>query len=205
MTSLNTVSTLFGLTAPHGLKELYGRDFDGGGAAPASGGPINLLAFTGKSPAPIPPPYGITYVISTISPSPLTYTSFNTAYTLNIAGPIGPQVSTTNDVDVRGIDVHPDDNVSVRVYDTRYSGYSQLRFWGNYLRVLEESVNRSENNTFNSRFEPLQGYRYVTAADYFGAASVVSWYIPIPPTVTKIEFYYTKTNEVWKGFSITIE
>lgn len=49
MTSLNTVSTVFGGTAPHRLKELYGVDFDGGGAAPASGA-INLLAFTGKSP-----------------------------------------------------------------------------------------------------------------------------------------------------------
>ena len=49
MTSLNTVSTVFGGTAPHRLKELYGVDFAEGGAAPASGA-INLLAFTGKSP-----------------------------------------------------------------------------------------------------------------------------------------------------------
>jgi len=50
MTSLNTVSTLFGGTAPHGLKELYGVSFDDGGAAPQSGNPINLRAFNGKNP-----------------------------------------------------------------------------------------------------------------------------------------------------------
>jgi len=56
MTSLNAVSTLFGGTAPHGLKELYGENFDDGSAtgsstssAPASGA-INLLAFTHKIP-----------------------------------------------------------------------------------------------------------------------------------------------------------
>lgn len=203
MTSLNTVSTLFGGTAPHGLKELYGVDFDGGGAAPASGA-INLLAFTGKSPIPpIPPTYGTTYVTSTISPSPLTYTSSNVAYTLNIAGHIGPQGANTSQNNVKGIDVHPNDNVTVRVYDTRYSGYSQLRFFGNYLSVLQNSVNRSENNTFNSRFKPSPDYQYVTATNVFGAAAVVSWYISIPSTVTKIEFYYTNTTP-WKGFSITI-
>ena len=51
MTSLNTVSTLFGGTAPHGLKELYGVNFsDGNTSAPASG-PINLRAFNGKTPS----------------------------------------------------------------------------------------------------------------------------------------------------------
>lgn len=50
MTSLNTVSTLFGGTAPHGLKELYGVSFGDGGVAPQSGNPINLRAFNGKSP-----------------------------------------------------------------------------------------------------------------------------------------------------------
>ena len=49
MTSLNTVSTLFGGTAPHGLKELYGELFSDGTSAPASGA-INLRAFNGKSP-----------------------------------------------------------------------------------------------------------------------------------------------------------
>ena len=203
MTSLNTVSTLFGGTAPHGLEELYGRVFDGGGAAPPSGGPINLLAFTGKSPAvPFAPPPGTTRVIETINPSPLTYTSYDTAYTLNIAGPNGPQVSTTNDVDVRGIDVHPNDQVTMIVHDSAYSTSSQLRFSGNYLRVLQESVNRSENVTFNSRYRLSQDYVYATATNVFGATAVVSWYIQIPPTVTNIEFYYTKTE--WAGFSITI-
>lgn len=201
MTSLNTVSTLFGGTAPHGLKELYGKSFSDGTSAPASG-PINLRAFNGKSPLPILPTYGTTYVTSTISPSPLTYTSSDTAYTINIAGPIGPQGASTSQNNVRGIDVNPNDNVTVRVYDTRYSGYSQLRFWGNYLSVLRDSVNRSENNTFNSRFKPSPDYQYVTATNVFGAAAVVSWYIPIPSTVTKIEFYYT--NTAWAGFSITI-
>ena len=203
MTSLNTVSELFGGTAPHSLTELYGVDFAEGGAAPAAGA-INLRAFNGKSPIPkILPTYGTTYVTSTISPSPLTYTSSNTAYTLNIAGPIGPQGASTSQNNVRGIDVHPNDNVTVHVYDTRYSGYSQLQFWGNYLSILRDSVNRSENSTFNSRFKPSPDYQYVTATNVFGAAAVVSWYIPIPSTVTKIEFYYTK-NTVWAGFSITI-
>ena len=51
MTSLNTVSTLFGGKAPHGLKELYGVSFsDGNTSAPASGNSISLLAFNGKKP-----------------------------------------------------------------------------------------------------------------------------------------------------------
>lgn len=50
MTSLNTVSTLFGGTAPHGLKELYGVNFSDGTSAPASG-PIILRAFNGKKPS----------------------------------------------------------------------------------------------------------------------------------------------------------
>ena len=50
MTSLNTVSTLFGGTAPHSLTELYGVNFsDGNTSAPASGA-INLRAFNGKNP-----------------------------------------------------------------------------------------------------------------------------------------------------------
>ena len=199
MTSLNTVSTLFGLTAPHSLTELYGVEFNEGGAAPATGA-IRLLTFNGKSP--VTTPFGTTLVTATINPAPRTYTLSNTTYTLNIAGPIGPQGTNTSKNNVRGIDVNPNDNVTVRVYDTRYSGYSQLRFWGNYLSVLRDSVNRSENNTFNSRFKPSQDYTYVTATNAFNATAVVSWYIPIPSTVTKIEFYYVKT--AWAGFSITI-
>ena len=202
MTSLNTVSELFGGTAPHSLTELYGKSFSDGTSAPASGA-INLRAFNGKTPIPtLPPSYGSTNVTSTISPSPLTYTSSDTAYTLNIAGPIGPQSADTPDIDVRGIDVNTNDNVTVRVYDRRYSGYSQLRFWGNFFSRIQGSVSRPENDTFNSRFEPPGGYQYVTATDAFGADAVVSWYIPIPWTVTKIEFYYTNTT--WAGFSITI-
>lgn len=53
MTSLNTVSTLFGEEAPHGLKELYGKSFSDGTSAPASG-PINLRDFDGKSPPLFP-------------------------------------------------------------------------------------------------------------------------------------------------------
>jgi len=51
MTSLNTVSSRFGGTAPHGLKELYGKKFSDGTSAPASGGAINLRAFTDKVPS----------------------------------------------------------------------------------------------------------------------------------------------------------
>ena len=54
MTSLNAVSTLFGGTAPHGLKELYGETFSDGGSAPNTGAAINLQGFTGKTPAPEP-------------------------------------------------------------------------------------------------------------------------------------------------------
>lgn len=204
MTSLNTVSSRFGRTAPHSLHGLYGESFAEGGAAPTSGA-INLLAFNGMSPLPTsPPPYGTFNVTSTISPSPRTYTSSNTAYRLNIAGPEGPQSPSTNKYYVRGIDVNPNNNVTVRVYDTRYTGeYSQLRFWGNYLSVLQGSVNRSENETFNTRFRPSPDYQYITAPNTFDAIAVVSWYIPIPSTVTRIEFSYTKT--AWAGFSITID
>ena len=48
--SLKDTGVLFGGTAPHGLKELYGETFSDGGSAPASGS-INLRAFEGKSPA----------------------------------------------------------------------------------------------------------------------------------------------------------
>ena len=194
--SLNAVSTAFGGTAPHGLKELYGVVFDGGGSAPASG-EINLNAFDGKSP------YSPTTLItSTISPSPLVYNLDAQAYTLNIAGPLGPQTTSTPQSDIRGIDVHPNDNVTLRIYDSRYSGYSQLRFTGNYLSTVTNSVNRTENNTFNTRFRPASGYTYVTANNIWNASAVISWYIPLPSTVTKLEFYYTKTQ--WGGFSITI-
>jgi hypothetical protein len=203
MTSLNTVSTLFGGTAPHGLKELYGESFSDGTSAPASG-PINLRAFNGKSPIPtISPTYGTTYVTSTISPSPLTYTSSNTAYTINIAGPIGPQTTSTPQNDVRGIDVNSADQVTMKVYDSAYSTSSQLRFHGNYLSIVQGSVNRFENNTFNNRYEPSGGYTYIDTPNVFNAAAVVSWYIPMPNTVTKVEFYYTKSTP-WAGFSITI-
>ena len=197
MTSLNAVSTTFGRTAPHGLKELYGVVFDGGGSAPASG-QISLNAFAGKSP------YSPTTLIkSTISPSPLVYNLSNQPYTLNIAGPNGPQTISTPQSDIWGIDVNPNDDVTLRVYDTRYSGYSQLRFSGNYLSTVTNSVNRTENNTFHTRFRPAAGYTYVTANNIFNASAVISWYIPLPSTVTKLEFYYTKTQ--WSGFSITLE
>lgn len=74
MTSLNAVSTLFGGTAPHSLTELYGVEFDGGGAAPASGNPINLLAFNGKSPVPFT--YG-TYSTTNLVPPVMNSTSQN--------------------------------------------------------------------------------------------------------------------------------
>jgi len=54
MTSLNAVSTLFGGTAPHGLKELYGETFGDGTSAPNTGAAINLQGFTGKTTAPEP-------------------------------------------------------------------------------------------------------------------------------------------------------
>ena len=202
MTCLNTVSTLFGGTAPHGLKELYGESFSDGTSAPGEG-PINLLAFTGKSPQPpFAPPSGTTLVTATISPSPLTYTSYDTAYTINIAGPIGPQSTSTHRDDVSGVDIHPYDQVTMRVYDSRYSGYSQLRFSGNYESVFRDSITRQENNTFNTRFGPISNYTILTAENRFGANAVVSCYIPIPSTVTQIDFYYTKT-QVWAGWSIT--
>lgn len=202
MTSLNTVSTLFGGTAPHGLKELYGKSFSDGTSAPASGA-INLRAFHGKSPQlPFAPPPGTTYIISTISPSPLTYNSYSTPYTINIAGNIGPQTTSTPKNDVRGIDIHPSDQVTMKVYDSAYSTSSQLRFWGNYLSVLQDSVNRYENNTFNNRYEPSGGYTYIDTPNVFDTAAVVSWYIPLPASVTKVEFLYTKTQP-WKGWSIT--
>lgn len=205
MTSLIAVSEEFGGTAPHRLTELYDKAFAGGGTAPATG-PINLRLFTGKSwLTPIPPTYGTTNIKSTISPSPLTYTSTNTAYTLNIAGPNGPQAEDTPQPDVRGIDVHPDDQVTMIVHDSAYSTSSQLRFFGNYLRRLRNSVNRSENDTFNSRYKPSEDYDYETAIGVNPAEpDVVSWYIPIPRTVTQIDFYYVKTTG-WMGFSITIE
>ena len=202
MTSLNTVSTLFGGTAPHGLKELYGVSFNDGTSAPASG-PINLRAFNGKSPKPrFAPPTGTTLVIATISPSPLTYTSYDTAYTVNIAGPIGPQSTSTHKDDVRGVDIHPNNEVTMRVYDSRYSGYSQLKFWGNYESVFRSSITRSQNDTFNTRFGPSTNYTISTAENTFGATAVVSCFIPMPRTVTQIDFYYTKT-EPWAGWSIT--
>jgi len=85
MTSLNTVSTSFGGTAPHSLTELYGVDFDGGGAAPASGNPINLLAFTGKSPAPLEPlsaTIGTSYTDADLVPPIMTSTS-QSGYTVS--------------------------------------------------------------------------------------------------------------------------
>jgi len=194
--SLKDTGELFGGTAPHGLKELYGVSFHSGGSAPASG-QISLNAFAGKSP------YSPTTLItSTISPSPLVYNLNAQAYTLNIAGPTGPQTTSTPQSSIWGIDVHPNDNVTLRVYDTRYGGYSQLRFTGNYLSTVTNSVNRTENNTFHTRFRPASGYTYVTANNIWNASAVISWYIPLPSTVTKLEFYYTKTQ--WGGFSITI-
>ena len=202
MTSLNTVSTLFGGTAPHGLKELYGVSFNDGTSAPASG-PINLRAFNGKSPIQaFAPPSGTTLVTATINPSPLTYTSYDTAYTINIAGPIGPQSTSTHKDDVRGVDIHPNNEVTMRVYDSRYSGYSQLKFWGNYESVFRSSITRSQNDTFNTRFGPSTNYTISTAENTFGATAVVSCFIPMPRTVTQIDFYYTKT-EPWAGWSIT--
>ena len=47
--SLKDTGVLFGCAAPHGLKELYGVLFDGGGSAPPASGEINLNAFDGKS------------------------------------------------------------------------------------------------------------------------------------------------------------
>ena len=202
MTSLNTVSILFGGTAPHGLKELYGETFSGGGSAPASGA-INLLAFNNKTPSLVLAASVTTSITSTINPSPLSYTTTNTSYTINIAGRIGPQVSSTAQNSVRGIDVHPNDQVTMKVYDSQYTGYSQIRFWGNHVSAVQGSVNRSENNTFNNRYKPVGGYNYVTAANIFNAQAVVSWYIPMPVTVTSVEFYHTKTQS-WDGFSITI-
>jgi hypothetical protein len=203
MTSLNDVSVLFGEEAPHSLTELYGVAFSDNTFAPASG-LINLRAFHGKSPqTPFAPPPGTTYITSTISPSPLTYNSYSTSYTINIAGNIGPQPTSTHKDDVRGIDIHPDDQVTMKVYDSAYSTTSQLRFWGNFLSVLQDSVNRYENITFNNRYEPSGGYTYIDTPNFFEAAAVVSWYIPLPASVTKVEFYYTKST-VWKGFSITI-
>ena len=195
--SLTDTGVLFGDTAPHSLTELYGVLFNGGGSAPASD-EINLIAFDGKEP------YSPTTLItSTISPSPLVYTLDAQSYTLNIAGPLGPQTTSTPQSDIRGIDVHPNDNVTLRIYDSRYSGYSQLRFTGNYLSTVTNSVNRTENNTFHTRFRPASGYTYVVANNIFNASAVISWYIPLPSTVTKLEFYYTKTQ--WSGFSITLE
>ena len=202
MTSLNTVSTLFGGTAPHGLKELYGESFSDGTSAPASG-PINLRAFNGKSPRPpFAPPSGTTRVTATISPAPLTYTSYDTAYTINIAGPIGPQSTSTPQNSVSGVDIHPYDEVTMRVYDSRYSGYSQLQFSGNYESVFRDSITRSQNDTFNTRFGPISNYTILTAKNVFNADAVVSCYIPMPRTVTQIDFYYTKTQP-WAGWSIT--
>jgi len=202
MTSLNAVSTLFGGTAPHGLKELYRKHFDDGGSAPASGA-INLLAFNNKIPALVLAASVTTSITSTINPSPLSYTTTNTSYTINIAGPIGPQVSSTARNSVRGIDVHPNDQVTMKVYDSAHSTTSQLRFHGNYLSTVQGSVNRSENDTFNYRYKPVGGYNYVTAVNIFNAQAVVSWYIPMPVTVTSVEFSHTKTQP-WAGFSITI-
>ena len=50
--SLKDTGVLFGGTAPHGLKELYGETFGDGGSAPASGS-INLRAFEGKFLPPV--------------------------------------------------------------------------------------------------------------------------------------------------------
>ena len=83
MTSLNTVSTLFGGTAPHGLKELYGESFNDGTSAPASG-PINLRAFNGKIPQTTAPSYtiGTTYTDADLVPPIMTSTS-QSGYTIS--------------------------------------------------------------------------------------------------------------------------
>ena len=194
-------------TTPHSMSEFYNVPFSDGTSSVASG-QISLNNFRNKTiqlaAPPNPNPTSTTYITSTISPSPLTYTLSNYTYQLNIAGPYGPQdPATTAQADVRGIDVHSNDNVTMRVYDSRFTGYSQLRFWGNGEGVFRNSVNRSENDTFNNRFGPISNWTIITAINRFNAVDVVSCIIPIPGTVTKIEFIWTKT-EVWAGFSITI-
>lgn len=194
-------------TAPHSMSEFYDVPFSDGSSSTTSG-QISLNDFRNKtiqlSAPPNPNSTNTTLVTSTINPSPLTYNLDNYTYQLNIAGPIGPQdPATTAQADVRGIDVHPNDNVTMRVYDSRFTGYSQLRFWGNGEGVFRNSINRSENNTFNNRFGPISNYTIITATNRFNADDVVSCIIPIPGTVSKIEFIWVKST-VWAGFSITI-
>ena len=193
-------------TAPHSMSEFYDVPFSDGSSSTASG-QISLNSFRNKtiqlSAPPNPNPVSTTTITSTINPSPKTYNLVNYTYELNIAGPYGPQDPATAKADVRGIDVHFNDNVIMRVYDSRFTGYSQLRFWGNGEGVFRDSINRSENNTFNNRFGPISNYTIITAINRFNAVDVVSCIIPIPGTVTKIEFFWTKT-QAWAGFSITI-
>ena len=193
-------------TAPHSMSEFYDIPFSDSTSSAASG-QISLNDFRNKTIqlyTPNPNPVSTTNITSTINPSPKTYNLDNYTYELNIAGPYGPQdPATTAKADVRGVDVHPNDNVKMRVYDSRFTGYSQLRFWGNGEGVFRNSINRSENNTFNNRFGPISNYTIITAINRFNAVDVVSCIIPIPGTVTKIEFIWTKT-QAWAGFSITI-
>ena len=89
--SLDSVGTLFGGTQPHGLSELYGKQFEGGGSSPAQGQSINLYGFSGKQPltTPTTPPgstqtsftYG-SYSTTNLIPPILTATSQN-GYTVS--------------------------------------------------------------------------------------------------------------------------
>lgn len=191
---------------PHSMSEFYDVPFSDGTSSTTSG-QISLNAFRNKTvqlSAPANPnPTSTTYITSTISPSPLTYTLSNYTYQLNIAGPNGPQSTSTPQNSVSGVDIHSNDQVTMRVYDSRFSGYSQLRFWGNYESVFRNSITRSENDTFNNRYGPISNYTILTAKNVFNADAVVSCIIPIPGTVSQIDFYYTKTQP-WAGFSITI-
>jgi hypothetical protein len=225
--SLNAVSTAFGGTGPHGLKELYGVAFGSPStfpsnvasprlppaygppvfASPASG-VINLNSFEDKvpyvQPTTQPTSFGTTNINYSINEStPLVYNLGNQEYTLNIAGYGGPQAANTAQASVQGIDINQGQRVTLRIYDSRYSGYSQIKFAGNYLFTVTGTINARENNEFNSRF----GFRtsalsYVTANNIFNASAVVSWYIPIPVTASKLEFFGGGT--AWNGYSITI-
>jgi hypothetical protein len=146
---------------------------------------------------------GTTLVNSTISPAPLTYNLGGEAYTLNIGGWSGHQdPDTTAQADIKGVDIHPNDLVTIRFYDTRYIGYSEFTFYSNSLGIVLNEIEKTENSLFNSRFRPGGGYEIFSALNQYNAQVVVSWYFPIPATVTKIEFYYVNTQ--WSGFSITI-